>query len=46
MSILEKAVIEHNMQAIGDLYRNIRMDDLARMLGLDAHHAEKVVVLV
>ena len=42
MTILEKAVIEHNMQAIGDIYRNIRLDDLARMLGLETHHAERV----
>lgn len=41
-SIVEKAVIEHNMQAAGKIYDNITFAELASILHLDAQEAEAV----
>jgi len=41
-SIVEKAVIEHNMQAAGKIYDNITFVELASILHLDSIEAEAV----
>ncbi len=41
-SYLEKAIIEHNMLAIGKIYENIRLSELANVLMIDERRAEKV----
>ena len=41
-SILEKAVIEHNMTAIARIYDNICFTELAAILSMDVRRAEKV----
>lgn len=42
-TLLEKAVIEHNILAVGKIYDNISLVQLARILGLAADQAEKIV---
>lgn len=39
-TILEHAVIEHNLAAVSKLYQNIHVDSLARLLRIDASKAE------
>ncbi len=41
-TILEKAVIEHNMLAIGKIYMNIYFTELSKLLNIDVRRAEKV----
>jgi COP9 signalosome complex subunit 4 len=41
-TFLEKAIIEHNMLAIGKIYENIRLPELATILMIDERGAEKV----
>ena len=41
-TIIEKAVIEHNMLASGRIYDNITFTELGSILRLDANKAEKV----
>ena len=41
LTVLQKAVIEHNMLAAGSVYDNIRFDELGNLLGLDAQAAER-----
>jgi hypothetical protein len=41
-TISEKAIIEHNMHAIGKIYTNIRFSELANILDLHESRAEKV----
>ncbi len=41
-TILEKAIIEHNMLATGKIYDNIRISELANILLIDERRAEKV----
>ena len=41
-TVIEKAVIEHNMLATGKIYDNIRFYELGNLLRLDAARAEKV----
>lgn len=41
-TFLEKAVIEHNMLAIGKIYENILLPELASTLMIDERRAEKV----
>mmetsp|Transcript_7903 Transcript_7903/g.16212 ORF Transcript_7903/g.16212 Transcript_7903/m.16212 type:complete len:450 (-) Transcript_7903:77-1426(-) len=40
-TVLEQAVIEHNLQSASRLYKNISFDELGRMLGIDPLRAEK-----
>lgn len=42
-SVLEQAVLEHNIVAIGILYSNIRMHSLGELLQICPQRAEKVV---
>lgn len=42
-SVLEQAVLEHNMVAISQVYENIRLEDLGTLLDIDPNKAEKVV---
>lgn len=39
---LEKAIIEHNMLAIGKIYDNIRLPELSNILLIDERRTEKV----
>ena len=41
-TVLEKAVIEHNVLACSRLYNNIRISELARLLGISARDAESL----
>jgi hypothetical protein len=43
-TILEKAIIEHNMLATGKIYDNIHISELANILLIDERRAEKVRV--
>eukprot|EP00541_Cyclophora_tenuis_P000962 CAMPEP_0116547530 /NCGR_PEP_ID=MMETSP0397-20121206/3830_1 /TAXON_ID=216820 /ORGANISM="Cyclophora tenuis, Strain ECT3854" /LENGTH=301 /DNA_ID=CAMNT_0004072075 /DNA_START=203 /DNA_END=1108 /DNA_ORIENTATION=+ len=42
LTIMERAVIEHNMVGVSKLYMSIYMTDLGKILGVGAHKAEKV----
>jgi len=41
-TVLDRAVTEHNMQAVSRLYSNITFDQLASLLGITAEKAERV----
>lgn len=43
LTILERGVVEHNMQAISCVYRSIYLDELAVVLGVHPKKAEKIV---
>lgn len=45
-TLLEKAVIEHNMLAIGKLYMNILFTELSKLLNIDIRRAEKVAAMM
>jgi len=38
--VLQKAVYEHNMLAAAELYKNIRIEELAKLLGVTLVQAE------
>lgn len=42
LSVLERAVIEHNLLSASKLYNNIYVSELGTLLGIDAARAEKV----
>lgn len=42
-TIPEKAIMEHNLTAVGKIYKNIKISELAVLLGLEANRVEKVV---
>ena len=42
-TVVEKAVIEHNLQAVSKIYDNIKMPELATLLSMDTSNAEKLV---
>eukprot|EP00550_Attheya_septentrionalis_P006688 CAMPEP_0198292518 /NCGR_PEP_ID=MMETSP1449-20131203/12519_1 /TAXON_ID=420275 /ORGANISM="Attheya septentrionalis, Strain CCMP2084" /LENGTH=390 /DNA_ID=CAMNT_0043991637 /DNA_START=159 /DNA_END=1328 /DNA_ORIENTATION=+ len=42
LTLMERAVIEHNMVAVGHLYTSIYFAELGRLLGVEAAKAEKV----
>lgn len=39
-SVLESAVIQHNLRSVSNMYRNIAVDQLARLLGLSEEKVE------
>ncbi|UPR01869.1 subunit 4 of COP9 signalosome complex [Chloropicon primus] len=41
-TVLEHAVIEHNLQSASRLYKNISFHELGRLLGIEATRAEKI----
>ena len=41
-TVLDRAVIEHNMLATSKLYANISFEQLGSLLGIDAAKAEKI----
>ena len=43
-TILEQAMIFHNLLAASKLYENIRFDELGTLLGIDAEKAEQIAV--
>ncbi len=42
LTIMERALIEHNMVAVGQLYSTIHFTALGRLLGVSAERAEKI----
>lgn len=42
LTIMERGVVEHNMMAVGELYRSIYMSELANLLGVSPAKAEKI----
>ena len=42
-TVMERAVIEHNMQAVSRIYDNIKIPQLAKLLNMDSSNAEKLV---
>jgi COP9 signalosome complex subunit 4 len=40
MTVLQNSIIEHNILAVSKLYENIRFDQLAKILGINAIQAE------
>jgi len=42
-SILDKALIEHNIEVISKIYRNISFDELGRFLEIDPSKAERII---
>jgi len=42
LTIMERAVLEHNMLAVSKLYSSIYFTELGRILGVDAFKAEKI----
>lgn len=45
-TILEKAIIEHNMLATGKIYFNIRIPELSNILLIDERRTEKVAAVM
>lgn len=43
-TVPEKTLLEHNMMAVGSVYDNIRIADLAGILQVDISKAEKVSI--
>mmetsp|Transcript_1264 Transcript_1264/g.2648 ORF Transcript_1264/g.2648 Transcript_1264/m.2648 type:complete len:417 (-) Transcript_1264:160-1410(-) len=41
-TVLDRAVMEHNMLAVSKLYKNISFEQLGALLGIDAAQAERV----
>ena len=41
-TVLDRAVVEHNMLALSRLYRNISWDQLGNLLGIEANQAEAI----
>jgi COP9 signalosome complex subunit 4 len=41
-TVLEHAVVEHNLQSASRLYKNIHFEELGRMLGIASVRAEKI----
>lgn len=41
-TVLEKAIIEHNLLAASSIYNNITFDELGSLLGITAERAEKI----
>lgn len=41
-SILDRAVVEHNILSTSKLYNNITLDELGALLGIPPHKAEKI----
>jgi len=41
-TVLDRAVVEHNMRAVSRLYENISFEELGALLGIDAAKAEKI----
>merc|ERR1719487_842179 len=41
-TVLDRAVIEHNMLAASKLYKNISFEQLGALLGIDAAKAERI----
>jgi COP9 signalosome complex subunit 4 len=41
-TVPERTLLEHNLVAVSEVYDNIRVADLARILQLDPARAEKV----
>lgn len=42
LTVLQRAVVEHNMLALQQLYANISFQQLALLLGMDQRQVEKV----
>ncbi len=42
LTLMERGVVEHNMIAVGRLYQSVYISELGRILGVDAHKAEKI----
>lgn len=42
VTISQRTLMEHNVLAISNVYENIKIEDLGRILHLDALKAEKV----
>ena len=42
-TVMEKAVIEHNLQALSKIYDNIKIPELAQLLNMEASTAEMLV---
>lgn len=45
-TFLEKAIIEHNMLAIGKIYDNIQLPELTNILLIDERRTQKVCYLI
>lgn len=43
MTVLEKALIEHNMSAISNIYMNISFEQLGRFLGITPEKGETII---
>ncbi len=41
-TVLERAVLEHNILACSDIYNNIRFEQLGSLLGITPHQAEQI----
>lgn len=46
LTVLDQAVLEHNMVAISKIYNNISLSELGLLLEIDATKAEKIVALM
>ncbi len=42
-SVLDKALIEHNIEVISKIYKNISFDELGRFLEIDPTQAESII---
>jgi COP9 signalosome complex subunit 4 len=42
-SVLDKALIEHNIEVISKIYKNISFEELGRFLEIDPNQAESII---
>jgi COP9 signalosome complex subunit 4 len=42
LTLMERGIVEHNMIAVSQLYQSVYITELGRILGVDAHKAEKI----
>lgn len=45
-TVLEKALIEHNIEVISKIYKNISFDELGRFLEITPQQAEAIIALM
>lgn len=41
-TLLDQAIFQHNLLAASKVYKNIRIEELGRLLGIEAEKAEKI----
>lgn len=45
-TIFDEAIIKHNLLSVSKLYKNIKIEELGRLLGIEPMIAEKIVAQI